>query len=300
MKNRKYYPYKDSYIKPNMGPKLSVKEQKEMIKKIRNGDLEARTRFLESNFHYIENIAKKYATSYMSVDDLIQEGYLGYEKAIASYDFSCGNQFSTYACMHIFKAVTEAAWTNLFGFSFTRKDVEGIKKYDKAFLELCDSLGRKPTIEEIAERMGITPKSVKNIQYIQAVSNTLSMEHEVKSSKNREGTEQPKLQDCLEDVITSVEDAVLEKEMQKDVQDLLETVPISEQTKEMLILHNVMGQSSRKIGNMYGITGTTVLNHEKKAFKKLRNIALNRGMDIYLGISTENRYEDGPVMQKKR
>lgn len=300
MKNRKYYPYVDTYIKPSEGAELSKEEQREMIKKIRNGDADAKKRFLETYFPFIEKIAKKYATSYISVDDLIQEGYLGYENAISSFDLSSTCQFSTYACAHIFKTVSVAAWTNLYGFSFTRKEVDVSMKYNKVFSELSDSLGRKPTIEELAKHMKITPKSVKNIQYIQKVSHIISLEEEMKSSKNRRGTEFPKLKDCIEDTTFSVEDPVFVQEMQKDVQNLLEIAPLSEKTKEMLILHYAMEQSSYQIGKIYGMTGAAVRDREKRAFKTLRNMALNRKMNMYLDLPEESGYENEPVMQKKR
>ncbi len=78
-------------------PPLSKDEEKELFKKSKSGDENARTRLIEHNLRLVAHIAKKYASSGYDQDDLISIGSIGLIKAIDSYNPESGTVFATYA-----------------------------------------------------------------------------------------------------------------------------------------------------------------------------------------------------------
>lgn len=90
-------------------PKLSELERDELINKMRNGDLNARNRFLEDNLLLVISIAKRYInkTRTLNFIDLIQEGNIGLIKASNNYDPNKG-RFSTYATWYIRQKIQSA------------------------------------------------------------------------------------------------------------------------------------------------------------------------------------------------
>lgn len=87
------------FMLKNMGNHkiLSAKEEKELIKKAKKGDLVARDKIIMSNFKLVYKTAKAYIGSKLSLSDLVGEGFMGVIKAIDGYDFSKNCRFSTYA-----------------------------------------------------------------------------------------------------------------------------------------------------------------------------------------------------------
>ena len=82
----------------NAFPKpLSVREERECVERMANGDIEARNTLIEHNLRLVAHIAKKYSGSVRDSEDLISLGTIGLIKGISSYDASKGTRLATYA-----------------------------------------------------------------------------------------------------------------------------------------------------------------------------------------------------------
>ena len=88
-----------SFISGNTAfPKpLSVREERECVERMANGDIEARNTLIEHNLRLVAHIAKKYSGSVRDSEDLISLGTIGLIKGISSYDASKGTRLATYA-----------------------------------------------------------------------------------------------------------------------------------------------------------------------------------------------------------
>ena len=161
-------------IKKN--PLLSKRQEFELSKKAKSGDLEARRKLIESNYRLVISIAKKYHRKDVNFDDLLQESSTGLLKAVDRFDPDLGHKFSTYACW----------WIKQAALSYINEQVGSIKvpthsrmlnaKIRNKVLELEKAKGKKPTIEEVADELG---ESVNKIKYtIKANKPSVSYDNE--------------------------------------------------------------------------------------------------------------------------
>ena len=147
-------------IKKN--PLLTKRQEFELSKKAKNGDLEARKKLVESNYRLVISIAKKYHRKDVDFDDLLQESSTGLLKAVDRFDPDLGHKFSTYACW----------WIKQAALSYINEQSGSIKvpthsrmlnaKIRNKVIELEKIKGKKPTIEDVAIELG---ESVKKIRY---------------------------------------------------------------------------------------------------------------------------------------
>jgi len=161
-------------IKKN--PLLTKKQEFELSKKAKSGDLEARRKLIESNYRLVISIAKKYHRKNVDFDDLIQESTTGLLKAVDRFDPDLGHKFSTYACW----------WIKQAALSYINEQSGSIKvpthsrmlnaKIRNKVAELEKIKGKKPQIEEVAIALG---ESVNKINYtIKANKPSVSYDNE--------------------------------------------------------------------------------------------------------------------------
>jgi len=157
-------------------PLIRAQEEKELARKILEGDEESRQKLIRSNLRLVVSIAKKYAnrSPHLTLLDLIQEGNMGLFKAVEKFDYKRGFKFSTYATWWIRQAVTRALADQARTIRIPVHMIETISKYTKAKRKLDQELGREPLPEEIAQEMNLEIDKVRNI--IKISQETLSLE----------------------------------------------------------------------------------------------------------------------------
>jgi len=126
----------------------------------------ARNVLITSNIKLVIHIAKHYATPQHPLEELIQEGILGLFKAIERFDPSRGNKFSTYATWWIRQSIERYIVNNTGIIRVPVHVHDYITKYEKTVQSLKETLGREPTIEEIAKAMNVSIEKVQDIQRI--------------------------------------------------------------------------------------------------------------------------------------
>jgi len=145
---------------------LDAAEERELSRCAREGDNEARKRLIESNLRLVISIAKKYRGRGVSFEDLIQEGNSGLIKAVERFDPDMGNRFSTYATWWIRQAVTRAVADHARTVRLPSHVVDALFRLRRADNTLSIELGRDPSEEELAERLGIKPEEVRRLREV--------------------------------------------------------------------------------------------------------------------------------------
>jgi len=148
------------------GQLLDAAEERELSRCAREGDNEARKRLIESNLRLVISIAKKYRGRGVSFEDLIQEGNSGLIKAVERFDPDMGNRFSTYATWWIRQAVTRAVADHARTVRLPSHVVDALFRLRRADNTLSIELGRDPSEEELAERLGIKPEEVRRLREV--------------------------------------------------------------------------------------------------------------------------------------
>ncbi len=148
------------------GRLLNAAEERELSRRSREGDEEARARLIESNLRLVISIAKKYRGRGVLFEDLIQEGNAGLIKAVERFDPSLGNRFSTYATWWIRQAITRAVADHARTVRLPAHVVDAVFRLRRAESELSTELGRDATEEELALRLGTKPEEVRRLREV--------------------------------------------------------------------------------------------------------------------------------------
>ena len=251
-------------------PLLDETEEKELGRRISDGDESARARLEEGNLRLVVSIAKHYTGRGLPLMDLIQEGNIGLMHAAEKYDYTKDNRFSTYASWWIKEAITRAIDQQSREIRVPVHVAENIKRVQKAAKELQQEFGREAEPGEIAKKLGDrTEEEVKNI--LSYIRNPVSLETPV----GEDGEDS--LGDFVEDRSeTTPEDAMDVLVRKEEVQELLET--LNDREKEVISLRFGLGKDRtytlEEIGESLGITRERVRQIESKAMEKLRKKAV--------------------------
>jgi RNA polymerase primary sigma factor len=143
--------------------KLTPQEEAALAKRAEDGDIEARNRLTLANMRLVVSIAAKYRGYNVPFADLIQEGNIGLMRAVEKFDYRLGFRFSTYASWWIRQAIIRALNRSARMIRFPNYIVTQLSRLDDALFRVAQDKGREPTVEELADAMGLAPEKTRHL-----------------------------------------------------------------------------------------------------------------------------------------
>ncbi len=258
-------------------PLLTAEEEIKLAQAAENGDLKAAQRLTNANLRLVVSIAKKYVGRGLTLLDLIQEGNIGLMKAVEKYDWRRGFKFSTYATWWIRQAITRAIADQARTIRIPVHMVETINKFIRTSRRLAQDLGRDPSPEEVAEKMGIEVEKAREI---------VKISQEPTSLETPVGEEEDsKLGDFIQDeVMMAPDDAASHELLKEQMAEVLDTLAPRE--RRVLILRFGLEDGRQRtleeVGKEFGVTRERIRQIEAKALRKLKHPTRSKKLKDYL------------------
>ena len=240
-------------------PILSNEEKKKLLEKIKNGDTEAREKFIQGNLRLVLSVVQRFSGRNESADDLFQIGCIGLIKSIDNFDTSLNVQFSTYAVPMIIGEIRRYLRdNNIVRVSRSVRDLA--YKTIQVRERLTKETGKEPGIEEIAKELETTPEDIAFS--LDAIQDPVSLQEPVYN----DGADSIYIMDQVKDVKNTDElwaENITILEAMKKLSD-----------KEKLIVNKRFfdGRTQMEIAEEIGISQAQVSRLEKSAIERIKRI----------------------------
>mgnify|MGYP001489607107 CR=1 FL=1 len=246
-------------------PQLLAEQEQDLGGRIQNGDQEAFRKLIESNLRFVVAMAKKYSRSGYPLHELINEGNMGLIEAASRFDPVRGVRFITYASWWIRQAILAAIAHHGQAFRIPPKLKHELYRFETKVGRLTQELGRRPSVDEISQELGMTEDDVRNM--MEGTPGEVSLSTPV----GEEGEMQ--LEDLLEDEsVTPVDEVLIAQSFEEQLQNLLGQLD----DKERVIIERRFGlgdyeaQTLAEIGADLNLSRERIRQIEEKALGKLR------------------------------
>ncbi|NLS75739.1 MAG: sigma-70 family RNA polymerase sigma factor [Chloroflexi bacterium] len=238
---------------------------------------EARAHLIKANTRLVISIAKRYMGQGVPFPDLIQEGNLGLIRAVEKFDYRRGFKFSTYATWWIRQAVTRSLAEQGRLIRLPVHMGEKIRRLQRTARQMEQEEGRRPTMTELAEAVGLKPRKVKLL--LRMAQRPTSLEKPVGED------EDSVFGDFLPDEdAESPSDSAYQQLLSDSLEDILNTLSPREARILRLRFGLQDGRSYtlREVGEKFGLTRERIRQIERDALRRLRHPTRSRRLKEYL------------------
>ena len=246
---------------------LSPAEEKELAKKAKDGDNDAKKKLIKANLKLVITIAKKAIhMSNLPMIDLIQEGNLGLMIAAEKFNYKLGYKFATYASWWIkqsmFKAISEQSHCMKIPVYIQ----ETLSRFSKIKREMERENNCQVKNEDVAKRMNISSDKIDS--FLTAYSKTISIESGLENSDGKDIN----IADIIEDKKASATENTEFENLKSDILNVISTLKEREQqvVKMRYGIEDNAKMTLEEIGNIYGVTKECIRQTELRALKKMR------------------------------
>lgn len=246
---------------------LTPSEEKDLAKRAKEGDVQAKKQLIKANLKLVVTIAKKAIhMSNLPMTDLIQEGNMGLMVAADKFNYKLGYKFATYASWWIkqsmFKAISEQSHCMKIPVYIQ----ETLSRFSKLKREMERESNSQVKAEDVAKRMNISAEKIDT--FLNAYSKTISIESGLENSDGKEMN----IADIIEDKKASATQEVEFEDLKTDILNVIST--LKEREQEVVKLRYGLEDNTKKtleeIGNIYGVTKECIRQTELRALKKMR------------------------------
>jgi RNA polymerase primary sigma factor len=248
---------------------LSSTQLKEALRAIEAGETrakQAKNELIKANLRLVISIAKRYVNRGLQFLDLIQEGNMGLMRAVDKFEYRRGYKFGTYATWWIRQAITRAIADQARTIRLPVHMVEVINKLNRVSRLLVQQMGREPTTEEIAKKMGVSLEHLQKI--LRITKKPISLETPIGEE------EDSRLEDFIEDEKSlSPQDAAINSNLVKQTQKVLST--LNKREEKILRMRFGIGENHdhtlEEVGRDFHVTRERIRQIEAKALRKLKH-----------------------------
>jgi RNA polymerase primary sigma factor len=248
----------------NETPLLSADQEKELARRIEEGDNEARDHMVRANLRLVVNIARSYAGKGLGLQDLIAEGNLGLLRAVEGFDPSMNTRFSTYASYWIKQSIKRAVINTGKTIRIPAYMNELLVKWRRATAKLQDELGRAPTQEEVAQCLNLPRKKLSIIKKAIRIYNASPQVDQAEGIRSIDET-------LMDESSQTPESNLVKADDLQQVMELLDQMD----RREAAVLRLRFGldgeepKTLKEIGERLGLTRERVRQIESEALGKL-------------------------------
>lgn len=240
-------------------PILSKEEKEELLNKIKNGDDEARNKFINGNLRLVLSVIQRFYGRGENADDLFQIGCVGLIKAIDNFDISQNVQFSTYAVPMIIGEIRRYLRDNN-SIRVSRSIRDLAYKVMQCKERLTKQNGKEPTVEEIAKSLDSTPEDIAFS--LDAIQIPISLQEPIYN----DGTENIYIMDQVKDEKNSdelwAENLTIKQSMKK----------LNDKEREILAKRFFDGRTQMEVAEEIGISQAQVSRLEKSAINHIKRL----------------------------